>query len=140
MSQWTHISGLIRYDDLMSDRAQAYKEMRKIEDTYFADAPHGSEGPMEYTIIPTHQFERREHGGTTHGPGLCDVAISGNFRDFHKDCDDSGCYRGHWSELEKWFQVITEDEDVRQAVLLIESDGYPTKERKILVHAEEEKK
>lgn len=128
MSQWTHIAGIIRYDDLMRDRAQAHKEMLIIEDEFFRDAPHGSEGPMEYTIIPTHEY-KQDGNVTSYGSGLCDVAFGGDFRDFSQE---------DWPKLREWFDKATTSEglDVRQGVILIQDDDYPVALQEVITFKE----
>ena len=135
MSRWTHIAGIVRYDDLMRNKSEAFREMKRIEHEYFTFAPHGSEGPMDYTILPTHEYEQ-DGNVTMHGSGLCDIAFSGDFRDFHENGDGSE-YDGSWKQLEEWFEKITKDEglDTRQAVLLIEDDYG---KQKILTYKQEE--
>jgi len=69
MSTWTHVSGIIRYDDLMSTPQKAYEDMRYIEQEFFLDIPSGSEGPIKYSVIPKHEY-KKEGNATLHGPHL----------------------------------------------------------------------
>lgn len=126
MSKWTHIAGLVRYDDMISEPKEAKALMRQLELKHFAKVPHGSEGPLEHTIVSTHEYE--EDGNVTmHGSGLCDVRIAGDLRDFSEE---------DWPKLEAWFEEITHDQDftVRQGILLIESDDQPPFNQRVLVY------
>lgn len=129
MSSWTHVVGVVRYDDLLRSPAQARQEMERIEKMY-ENAPSGSEGGLTFSLESRYTYER--HGNTTlYGPHLCDVMFSGDLRDFDKS---------QWGEFEDFFRIITKSEglDIRQAVMVLNDDGYPISDNKVFLYEEEE--
>lgn len=127
MSKWTHVAGVVRYDDLLRNPIEAYKEIKRIEELY-KNTPQGSEGGLVYSIENRHRYEQNENV-TSYGAHLCDVSFSGDLRDFGED---------DWPQLYEFFKTITESEGlyVRQAVMVLNDDGYPESRNKVILYEE----
>lgn len=108
MSQWTHVCGVVRYDDL---RRAIYRARPGTFTIELPDPPCGSEGPL--TVV-THNGQ----GGHESFGYMTAVMIFGDLRDFGEE---------DVPELRKWWDRITTElpkgVGVRQGVLQVEVEG-----------------
>lgn len=117
MSQWTHVSGCIRYDAYRIDDAMEFvkteEDVKKLLGTTFGykdyqyaydgDLPYGSEGSIQYNIVENPKSLL----------AAFTVCIWGDLRDFGSDDVEY---------IRKWFARITTKEGlmVRSAILLVD--------------------
>ena len=115
MSQWTHVAGIIRIDDMrmlpMAEHPRDYmgNTCDYDDDEYTwdeCDVPKGSEGSLEYSI-----FENPMHNHLS----AYSVQIFGDLRDYND-----------LKEIEEYLNKITSGRMVRQGVVTVDIEREKT--------------
>lgn len=116
ISQWTHICGLIRIDDITSIFGD--KNLNAIKERLRTKVPTGSEGPLKTKLI------------INDGPGVnaYTVAIWGDLRDYGEDDEDV------W-RITDWIKTLTDGLIIRDFSIVINREF---KEKTILYLRDED--
>lgn len=107
MSTWTHVAGCIRIDSLRIDPHMDFSIRKEILELLKTNLPQGSEGPIEYKIIPN---------PNTNSLAAYMIPIYGDLRDYD-----------NIEEIENWFNCVCSRFIIRQAVLTIECENGQSK-------------
>ncbi|MCK9597661.1 MAG: hypothetical protein M0R06_01395 [Sphaerochaeta sp.] len=100
MSQWTHVAGCIRIDDIEGIMTGISPMVRIMDIFNSCPPPEGSEGPLEVKIVGTRE-------GNSLSWGL--AYIWGDLRDYSDE-----------QEIFTWAKAICEQLFVRQCAILID--------------------
>jgi hypothetical protein len=117
MSQWTHINGQIRIDDMRFLESEGALKVKKIlgntfdwnsteEEEEECSVPYGSEGSLQYIIYENPNL---------HHLAAYVVSVYGDLRDFGDDEDVE--------KVKKWFTSVIDSSIIRQAILEIDVEG-----------------
>ena len=101
MSQWTHVAGCIRIDDLDSIMYGTSAMSRIAEAFKVYPLPEGSEGPLQVRIIETREHESSLSWGLAY--------VWGDLRDY----DNA-------QEVFAWAEEVCEQLSVRQCAILVD--------------------
>ncbi len=122
MSQWTHLAGIIRLDNLLRRIAPGAPIAKDVIRILLEDAPGGSEGGCLFKFVEwpvTDSFEEKDHTNVySAGVYWGDAIISADLRDVGNDDEEI-------EEIKQWFtglakKFIDGKLVMRQAVLEID--------------------
>ncbi len=138
MSQWTHLAGIIRIDNLLRRMTPQAPDANTVMKILQEDAPMGSEGGCQLHFIkwPEIEFSKEKDHTNVYEGGIYwgDAIISADLRDVGRD-------DGEIEEIKQWFtglakKFIDRQLIIRQAVLEIEVEYKYSRILSLIDHAD----